>query len=109
MSEKRAVEKAKQALRHGKSASTAAGEFIREEMDRFKHGDDGPRTRRQAIAIGLAKARRAGVPVKAQPETAEQRRSRREVESAYKAGSKYRALRKTTRKTKRKAASKRAA
>jgi hypothetical protein len=109
MPEKRAVEKAKRALRQGKSASTAAGEFIREEMDRFKHGDDGARTRRQAIAIGLAKARRAGVPLQPQPETAEQKRSRREVEEAYRAGSKKRALRKTTRKTTRKTARKHAA
>jgi hypothetical protein len=88
MPEKHAVEKAKRALRAGKSASTAAGEFIREEMDRFKHDDDGPRSRRQAIAIGLAKA----------PETAEQKRSRRSVERAYQAGSKKRAHRATTRK-----------
>jgi hypothetical protein len=109
MPEKAAVEKAKRALRQGKSASTAAGEFIREEMDRFKHGDDGPRSRQQAIAIGLAKARRAGVPLEPQPETAEQKRSRRAVERAYKAGSKKRALRKTVRKTGRKTARKRAA
>jgi hypothetical protein len=98
MPEKQAVEKAKRALRAGKSASTAAGEFIREEMDRFKQGDDGPRSRQQAIAIGLAKARRAGVPLKPQPETAEQKRSRREVERAYKAGTKKRVHRAATRK-----------
>jgi hypothetical protein len=98
MPEKHAVQKAKRALRAGKSASTAAGEFIREEMDRFKQGDDGPRSRQQAIAIGLAKARRAGVPLKAQPETAEQKRSRRAVERAYQAGSKKRAHRAATRK-----------
>jgi hypothetical protein len=98
MPEKQAVEKAKRALRAGKSASTAAGEFIREEMDRFKKSDDGPRSRQQAIAIGLAKARRAGVPLAPQPETAEQKRSRREVERAAKAGSKKRAQRAATRK-----------
>jgi hypothetical protein len=98
MPDKPIVEKAKRALRAGKSASTAAGEFIREEMDRFKHGDDGPRSRQQAIAIGLAKARRAGVPLKPQPETAEQKRSRRAVEQAYAAGSKKRAHRAATRK-----------
>ena len=91
MPEKQTVEKAKRALREGKSPSTAAGEFIREEMDRFKHGDDGAHSRQQAIAIGLAKARRAGVPLRPQPETAEQQRSRREVERAYAAGSKKRA------------------
>jgi hypothetical protein len=60
-------------------------------MDRFKHGDDGARSRQQAIAIGLAKARRAGVPLRPQAETTEQQRSRREVERAYAAGSKKRA------------------
>lgn len=95
---KQAVEKAKRALREGKSPSTAAGEFIREEMDRMKHGDEGPRSRKQAIAIGLAKARRAGVPLRPQPETPEQERSRREVERAYAAGSKRRAHRSATRK-----------
>ena len=95
---KQAVEKAKRALRQGKAASTAAGEFIREEMDRMKHGDDGARTRKQAIAIGLAKARRAGVPLNPQPETAEQKQSRRQVERAYAAGRKKRTLRAAVRK-----------
>lgn len=95
---KQAVEKAKRALREGKSPSTAAGEFIREEMDRMKHGDEGARSRKQAIAIGLSKARRAGVPLRPQPETAEQARSRREVERAYAAGSKRRGHRAKTRK-----------
>lgn len=92
------VEKAKRALRQGKSPSTAAGEFIREEMDRFKHGDEGVHSRGQAIAIGLAKARRAGVPLRVQPETAEQKRSRRDVERAYAAGRKKRVRRAATRK-----------
>lgn len=92
------VEKAKRALREGKSPSTAAGEFIREEMDRFKQGDEGVHSRGQAIAIGLAKARRAGVPLQPQPETAEQKRSRREVEQAYAAGRKKRVRRAATRK-----------
>ena len=94
----KSVEKAKRALREGKSPSTAAGEFIREEMDRFKHGDEGVRSRGQAIAIGLAKARRAGVPLNPQPETPEQKRSRREVERVYAAGAKKRAHRARARK-----------
>lgn len=92
MPDKQTVEKAKRALRDGKSASTAAGEFIREEMDRFKH-HDGVRSRKQAIAIGLAKARRAGVPLPPQPETDDERQSRLEVERAYAAGQKKRARR----------------
>jgi hypothetical protein len=94
----KSVEKAKRALREGKSPSTAAGEFIREEMDRFKHGDEGVHSRGQAIAIGLAKARRAGVPLRPQPETDEQKRSRAEMAQAHAAGRKKRARRATTRK-----------
>jgi hypothetical protein len=86
MPEKKTIEKAKQVLRQGKSPSTAAGEFIREEMDRMKHGKDGAHSAKQAIAIGLAKARRAGVPLKAQPESAVDEGSRRSVERAYEAG-----------------------
>ena len=105
----KSVDRAKQALRAGKSPSTAAGEFIREEMDRFKHGDEGVHSRGQAIAIGLAKARRAGVPLKPQAETPEQKRSRREVERAYAAGSKKRAHRAATRKRSTKRAAPKAA
>lgn len=86
MPEKKTIEKAKEDLRQGKSPSTAAGEFIREEMDRMKHGKDGARSPKQAIAIGLAKARRAGVPLPPQPESDADERSRRAVERAYEAG-----------------------
>jgi hypothetical protein len=91
MPKKTTVEKAKRALRQGKSPSTAAGEFIREEMERMEAGDKGVRSQRQAIAIGLAKARRAGVPLKPQSETKEEERSRRSVERAYVAGQKKKA------------------
>jgi Family of unknown function (DUF6496) len=84
--EKKAIEKAKQILRQGKSPSTAAGEFIRAEMDRMQHGKDGAHSPKQAIAIGLAKARRAGVPLPPQPVNAADARSRRAVERAYKTG-----------------------
>jgi hypothetical protein len=91
MPDQKTVEKAKRALRAGKSPATAAGEFIREEMDRMKHGEGGARSRQQAIAMGLAKARRAGVPLRPQPETEEEQRSRRAVEEAYAAGQKKKA------------------
>src|SRR5258706_11201783 len=84
----RTVERAKRLLRRGKNPSTAAGEFIREEMDRMRHGKHGAHSPQQAIAIGLAKARRAGVPLRPQPESAEEERSRRSVERAYEAGRK---------------------
>jgi hypothetical protein len=61
MPEKRTVERASDAKRKGKSASTQAGEFVREEMHHIREGKHGARSTKQAIAIGLSKARRAGV------------------------------------------------
>src|SRR5882762_10273504 len=61
MPEKETVERAKQDAREGKSPSTQAGEFVREEMDHIREGKHGARSAKQAIAIGLSKARRAGV------------------------------------------------
>jgi len=65
MPERATVERAKQKLRRGRSASTAAGEFVREEMHHIREGKHGARSTKQAIAIGLSKARRAGVPLRA--------------------------------------------
>lgn len=61
MPEKRTIERAKQDKREGKSASTQAGEFVREEMHHIREGKHGARSAKQAIAIGLSKARQAGV------------------------------------------------
>jgi hypothetical protein len=63
MPERRTVERARKKLRQGKSPSTAAGEFVREEIEHVREGKHGARSSRQAIAIGLSKARRAGVPL----------------------------------------------
>src|SRR4029453_17383359 len=62
--EKKPVERAEEDLREGKRPSTAAGEFVREEMHHIREGKHGARSTKQAIAIGLSKARRAGVPLK---------------------------------------------
>jgi hypothetical protein len=64
MPDKKTVDRAKQDLREGKSPSTAAGEFVREEIDHVRQGKHGVRSPRQAIAIGLSEARRAGIPLK---------------------------------------------
>jgi hypothetical protein len=64
MPEKATMQRAKKDLREGKSASTAAGEFVREEIDHVREGKHGVRSPQQAIAIGLSKARRAGIPLK---------------------------------------------
>ena len=61
--DKEARARAKRDLREGKRPSTAAGEFVREEIDHVREGKHGARSPEQAIAIGLAKARRAGVPL----------------------------------------------
>ena len=63
MPEKATVEAAKQDLREGKSPTTAAGEFVREEIEHVREGKHGARSAKQAIAIGLSKARRAGIPL----------------------------------------------
>src|SRR4051812_37214748 len=63
MPEKETLERALDDLREGKAASTAAGEFVKEEMDHIREGKHGARSSKQAIAIGLSKARRAGVPL----------------------------------------------
>src|SRR5213594_5237928 len=61
MPEKDTIERAKKDAREGKSSSTQAGEFVREEMDHIREGKHGVRSTKQANAIGLSKARRAGV------------------------------------------------
>ena len=64
MPEKATQQRAARAKRSGKSASTQAGEFVREEMHHIREGKHGAKTAKQAIAIGLAKARKSGVKVK---------------------------------------------
>jgi hypothetical protein len=61
MPEKETLERARRDRRQGKSASTQAGEFVREEIHHVREGKHGARSTKQAIAIGLSKARRAGV------------------------------------------------
>ena len=61
MPEKETIRRARKDKRDGKSASTQAGEFVREEMHHIREGKHGARSAKQAIAIGLSKARRAGV------------------------------------------------
>ena len=61
MPEKRTVERARRDARQGKAPSTQAGEFVREEIHHVREGKHGARSTEQAIAIGLSKARRAGV------------------------------------------------
>ena len=64
MPEKKTLERARQAKREGKSPTTQAGEFVHEEIEHIREGKHGARSTKQAIAIGLSKARRAGVKLK---------------------------------------------
>jgi hypothetical protein len=86
MPRKETVEKAKRDLATGKSASTAAGEFVREEMDHIREGKHGARSTKQAIAIGLSQARRAGVPLKPPRRGRVSSRTQRSAELAYEEG-----------------------
>jgi hypothetical protein len=61
MPEKETLEQARKDRREGKSPSTQAGEFVHEEIEHVRAGKHGARSTKQAIAIGLSKARRAGV------------------------------------------------
>ena len=61
MPDEEVIERARKDEREGKSPSTQAGEFVREEMEHIREGEHGARSPEQAIAIGLSKARRAGV------------------------------------------------
>jgi len=61
MPEKKTIERARKAKRAGKAPSTQAGEFVHEEIEHIREGKHGARSAKQAIAIGLSKARRAGV------------------------------------------------
>jgi hypothetical protein len=70
MPEKRTIKRARKAARQGKRPSTQAGEFVREEMEHIRKGKHGARSTKQAIAIGLSKARRAGVKLGAPPKSA---------------------------------------
>ena len=94
MPEKKTVERAKEDLRRGKSPSTAAGEFVREEIEHVREGKHGARSAKQAIAIGLSKARRAGVPLRPPQRGRTSERTRRAAEREYEIGQ---GRRKTTR------------
>jgi hypothetical protein len=86
MPEKQTVERAKKAKRRGKSPTTQAGEFVREEMHHIRRGKHGARSTKQAIAIGLSKARRSGVALPPPQRGRVSERTRRSADRAYKAG-----------------------
>lgn len=83
MPEKKTLQRARRAKRQGKAPTTQAGEFVREEMEHVKRGKHGVASRKQAIAIGLSKARRSGVNL---PAPKGGGRTRRKAEQDVQAG-----------------------
>jgi hypothetical protein len=86
MPEKETLERAAEDKREGKAPTTQAGEFVREEMHHVREGKHGARSPEQAIAIGLSKARRAGVKLKAPKKGQASARTRRSAKQALKRG-----------------------
>lgn len=84
MPDKRVIERARRDKREGKSASTQAGEFVRDQIDKIRRGEHGARNTKQAIAIGLSEARRAGVDLP--PPRKGKKSTRRSAKYAYEAG-----------------------
>ena len=115
MPEKETLERAREDKREGKAPTTQAGEFVREEMHHIREGKHGARSTKQAIAIGLSKARRAGVKLPPPPETAEER-TKESAESANRAAARHvrpsprrsRAIRKALKREPHRAATKKA-
>ncbi len=86
MPDKATLERAKKDKREGKAPSTQAGEFVREEIEHIREGKHGGRSAKQAIAIGLSKARRAGVDLPPPKKGTTSEETRRSAASAYRAG-----------------------
>src|SRR5256885_3330820 len=84
MPEKETLERAREDEREGKSPSTQAGEFVREEMEHIREGEHGARSAKQAIAIGLSKARRAGVKLRPPKKGTTSKRTRRQAKRELK-------------------------
>jgi Family of unknown function (DUF6496) len=86
MPEKATIEKARKDKREGKAATTQAGEFVKEEIEHVREGKHGARSTKQAIAIGLSKARRAGVDLPPPEKGEASERTRKSAKRAYQRG-----------------------
>jgi Family of unknown function (DUF6496) len=89
MPKQKTIDSARKAKRQGKSPSTQAGEFVHEEIKNIRKGEHGARSAKQAIAIGLSKARRAGVKLKPPKAGTVSEKTRKSAESAYEKGQKH--------------------
>jgi len=86
MPERKTIERARRDKRQGKAPSTQAGEFVREEIEHIREGKHGARSAAQAIAIGLSKARRAGVDLPPPEKGEASEETRRSAKRALEAG-----------------------
>ena len=86
MPSKITLKRARQAARQGKRPTTQAGEFVREEIEHVRRGKHGARSTKQAIAIGLSKARRAGIKLPPPKAGQTSEKTRQSAKSAYRAG-----------------------
>jgi hypothetical protein len=86
MPERAVRERAQRARREGKAPTTQAGEFVREEIEHVREGKHGARSTKQAIAIGLSKARRAGVDLPPPAKGTVKEKTRKSAKAAYRAG-----------------------
>jgi hypothetical protein len=86
MPAKKTLAEARKAKRQGKSPSTQAGAFVHEEIEHIREGTHGARSAKQAIAIGLSKARRAGVKLPPPPKTASERTKQTAKRDSARAG-----------------------
>ena len=100
MPEEETIERAREDAREGKSPSTQAGEFVREEIEHVHEGKHGARSTKQAIAIGLSKARRAGVKLPPPKKGTASRRTQKQAKRDLKKGASGRG-KKTSAKTSR--------
>jgi hypothetical protein len=93
MPERKTLERARKAKRQGKSPSTQASEFVHEEIEHVREGKHGARSTKQAIAIGLSKARRAGVKLKPPRRGQASAATRKSAARDYRAGQQHRTKR----------------
>lgn len=82
MPDRETVERAREDAREGKSPSTQAGEFVREEMHHIREGKHGAASTKQAIAIGLSKARRSGVKLPAKGSASTRRKAQQDARAS---------------------------
>ena len=99
MPEKETLDRAREDAREGKSPSTQAGEFVKEEMDHIREGKHGARSTKQAIAIGLSKARRAGVKLRPPAKGKASSKTRQQASREYREGQSHSKRKPSTRRS----------